>query len=562
MLKAKHDAAAGGLPSGGWHAHVRSRIPGHTSHRVALLGHELGAVTSVSDDDRTDLLRRALVAVSEPAEHAKILAAMAREAYHIDAARPLGDPRQLADDAVVLARGTGDAGALAFCLLAKHDTEWRAGTAADRLRLLDEIIDLAPTTIAVLARYVAYLELGDRRAEREFDRFVHVAAHDGGARAQYLSCSRRAMRALMTGDLGNAANLIDEAAAVAKRYGESDGIVVALNQQFELHSERGDRAALLPVLERAREYSSHAAIVASLALARIDAGDNVGAEAAITPYAAVDLDLVKPEYGRVWVLSMLGEAFARLGLVEPVERIAQALLPFAGTNIVVGGGVVFHGAVDHHIGTLLASVGNTGAAAPHLQDAFAMHERLGALPWIARTAEALGERDRAREIRAGRALAPVASMTFDGTVWTVTFDGTTVTLKDAKGLHDLARLVRSPGSDIGAAELAGAAAEARLGADAAGDAPASTRVHRERDALVEELTAASGLGGRARRLGDPSERARKAVSARIRDAIRTLDERHPTLAAHFRDAVETGTQCRYRPAQAMAWEVRQIPSGG
>jgi len=40
----------------------------------------------------------------------------------------------------------------------------------------------------------------------------------------------------------------------------------------------------------------------------------------------------------------------------------------------------------------------------------------------------------------------------------------------------------------------------------------------EPDAPLHHLAAATGLGGRSRRLGDHSERARKAVSARVRDA--------------------------------------------
>jgi hypothetical protein len=49
--------------------------------------------------------------------------------------------------------------------------------------------------------------------------------------------------------------------------------------------------------------------------------------------------------------------------------------------------------------------------------------------------------------------------------------------------------------------------------------------------LVAELAHAAGLGGRARRLGDPGERARSAVTARIRDTIRRIAERHPALGA-------------------------------
>jgi hypothetical protein len=44
-----------------------------------------------------------------------------------------------------------------------------------------------------------------------------------------------------------------------------------------------------------------------------------------------------------------------------------------------------------------------------------------------------------------------------------------------------------------------------------------------------------------------AERARKAVTARIRDAIRRVAEAHPEFGAHLDRSVRTGTVCRYDP---------------
>jgi hypothetical protein len=59
-------------------------------------------------------------------------------------------------------------------------------------------------------------------------------------------------------------------------------------------------------------------------------------------------------------------------------------------------------------------------------------------------------------------------------------------------------------------------------------------------------------GGRA---GDDSERARKAVTARIHHAIDHLQHYHPDLANHLRSAIRTGTACTYQPAQPVAWNL-------
>jgi hypothetical protein len=70
---------------------------------------------------------------------------------------------------------------------------------------------------------------------------------------------------------------------------------------------------------------------------------------------------------------------------------------------------------------------------------------------------------------------------------------------------------------------------------------------------VAGLAAAYGLGGRVRRLGDPAERARTTVTARIRDTLRRIDTVHPALGAHLRATVSTGRSCVYRPEPPVRW---------
>ena len=73
-------------------------------------------------------------------------------------------------------------------------------------------------------------------------------------------------------------------------------------------------------------------------------------------------------------------------------------------------------------------------------------------------------------------------------------------------------------------------------------------LHRsELDTLEEELLVAFGLGGRARHLADPTERARVNVRRAITRALDRVDEHAPALAEHLRRSVETGRFCRYSP---------------
>ncbi|WFE38649.1 AAA family ATPase [Micromonospora sp. WMMD998] len=176
---------------------------------------------------------------------------------------------------------------------------------------------------------------------------------------------------------------------------------------------------------------------------------------------------------------------------------------------------------------------------------------------------------------------------FDGSVWRLAYAGAVAHLPDAKGLHDLRLLLSRPGVDVPAVELLDPAAGAelvaarRLGADPVLDDEAKTRYRQhlrrldeeidraasrddtrrlaaldaERAALLDELRAAAGLAGRTRRLGDQAERARKAVSGRIRDTLRRIEQRHPALAAHLRESVTTGGTCRYLPAEPVSWRL-------
>ncbi|MBA2896900.1 ATP-binding protein [Nonomuraea soli] len=175
--------------------------------------------------------------------------------------------------------------------------------------------------------------------------------------------------------------------------------------------------------------------------------------------------------------------------------------------------------------------------------------------------------------------------TRQGTVWRLAYGGRVAHLPDAKGLRDLHLLLAAPGRDLPAVALLApeggdlVVAARSLGGDDLLDDEARTRyrrhlerlddeidraaglgdddraatLDRERQALLEQLRSAAGLDGRSRRLGDEAERARKTVTARIRDVLRKLDAAHPELAAHLRETVSTGSTCRYQPAEPVSW---------
>jgi hypothetical protein len=173
------------------------------------------------------------------------------------------------------------------------------------------------------------------------------------------------------------------------------------------------------------------------------------------------------------------------------------------------------------------------------------------------------------------------------------YAGREVRLPDSKGLRDIVVLLARPGTPVPAVDLAAPGAPAVAGdpgtadlhspgdlgevidaparaayrrrlreleeeageADARGDAERSRGIAEERAALVRQLSAAYGIGGHVRRAGSPAERARTAVTARVRAAVRRVAAVHPELGRHLETAVRTGTLCVYEPENPPSWRL-------
>jgi tetratricopeptide (TPR) repeat protein len=196
-----------------------------------------------------------------------------------------------------------------------------------------------------------------------------------------------------------------------------------------------------------------------------------------------------------------------------------------------------------------------------------------------------------------RAVEPIASTHFrrEGDFWTIAYDGKDIRLKDAKGLQYIAHLLRHDGRELHAADLAAGVelspstgqsdageivgglgdagevldAQARaayrqrladLEAELAeatqwADAGRAAKLQTELEFVRDELAGAYGLGGRARKAADVGDRARKAVTSRIRESIDRIGKEHPALARHFENAIHTGTFCSYQPDRPLRWEL-------
>jgi tetratricopeptide (TPR) repeat protein len=184
------------------------------------------------------------------------------------------------------------------------------------------------------------------------------------------------------------------------------------------------------------------------------------------------------------------------------------------------------------------------------------------------------------EVRPAGLRADINKFVKEGDLWSVAFAGEGARLVGVKGFEDISRLLARPGQPLHSIELMGStssfsSADSTLDAEAreslehrvrelqediaegerANDPGRTERASRELSEIAAELSRSLGLGGRSRKLGDPAERARSAVTWRIRSAIKKLRAAHPGLGQHLAATMRTGTFCVYEPGERIEWKL-------
>jgi hypothetical protein len=540
---------------------------------LQLLGARSGAQVAEVVNMLEEADGRLATSDEHPALRSSVLGALTRahgHSYGDDA-----DLVALAERAVALAEEADDPAALAAALLAQHDAVWAPGTAERRLEIASRMRDAAAAAgdrdLVAQARQLratALLELGDPAGRDELLAYVALAENLGHARGRWGALTRQATYAELAGQVEEAVRLADEALALGLAIQEPDaegcfsthrGALAAFGPyQPELPIDLAD--PMWPLFPLVHAWG-HAA-----------RGDEQAAREVLGSFSVLEIapthDLER--------LAVAAVVFAVVGSDEQRRWTYERLRPHAGTHVIVGGCAAYHAAVDHHLGTLAASLGERAMAQRHFRDAVRMHERLGAAGWLRISQQALADLGSTEPSR--------NDFRLDDGRWVLSYAGRRVSLPDAKGLHDLHALIGANGADMHVLDLVGpepASAMDRMGADPvlddrakaeyrarldvlageresaerAGDAARSELLEEERVALVRALASATGLGGRDRRLGDVAERARKTVGARIRDSLGKIEQVHPELAAHLRDSLRLGTSCVYRPTEPTAWRL-------
>jgi tetratricopeptide (TPR) repeat protein len=191
----------------------------------------------------------------------------------------------------------------------------------------------------------------------------------------------------------------------------------------------------------------------------------------------------------------------------------------------------------------------------------------------------------------------------EGEYWTLAWGGREARLKERRGFHYIAWLLRYPGHEIAAAELVAKVESAGFRAPGAGlsrsyegqvtitaglgdagealdskaraqyeqrlkelreeldlaeqlnDHARTQAARTEIEFIEDELAAAAGLGGRARKIGSHAERARLAVTKTVKAALVRIRQANPELGRHLTNSIRTGNFCAYLPQQPVLWSL-------
>ena len=544
-------------------------------------------------------------------QRARLAVALAQAwAYGYDPARAA----RFVAEALAYAQTHGDPSLLAAALDAQLLVHWGPDDLDERLsitaRLEDtvaHVADAEPRMSAHLWRLTTSLECLDLPAVRRQLRALDLlAAESGTARVRFFAASRRGMYALLTGDLDAAGRAVREVAAAGAEAGEADTLLIGHMLAAGIARQAGDVAALAQEAALYEEFGVHEAVpwvAAEASLLWVAAGELDRARALLHQLAGSDFSGIARDLDWLLTVAELTEVSVATGTAALAEAALGLLVPYAGRGVVNGGGAAFAGVISDYLYQASELLG-TGDAQQWAARATGEYERLGASWWLHRLPPAVPgqramvvrgggwpEQEHPAVARPGVAQPGVAQPGVahlrpgGGGIWWVGREGAVTAIRDVKGLHYLRIMLQRPGADIPAIDLSDAVA-GHPGAGAVGgdmgevldkralsayrrklaeidadldeaqswvDTGRATKLAAERDALLDQVRAATGLGGRPRVPGSVHERARIAVRKAIVNAVDRVAAADPPLGRLLSDTVTTGAICRYDPDRPVRW---------
>ena len=525
-----------------------------------------------------------------------------------------------------------------FVLWGPGNIEDRLAIATEAIRLAEEAGDRDTMHEGQAWRILALLELGDiDAADQELESYMRHSVQFHLPRHQWYTTLVRANRALLVGRFDEGERLALDAASVRGEGSELTNATTFFGaQMFALRWQQGRLAELEPAMTGfAAQFTNLYIWRCGLAVLHSEAGNYEAARREFGHLVARDFAELQRDANWLPSLALLSEVCRFLGDTRNAEALYTRMLPYAGQNIVVATSVSCYGAAARYLGVLATIMARWEEAEQHFTAALALNTRMGARSWVAYTEydyavmllarNQRGDQEKAMELldlalttaqelgmmgleekiklsvascqlsvkgqseprgwrletgSSSQASSPKPQASIfrqEGDYWTISYESTVFRLKDVRGLHYIAHLLRHPHHEFHALELitveagthmsrpsdagevldakARAAYKRRLEdlrakleeAQAYNDLGRTDKAMQEIEFLTAELATAVGLQGRSRKVAAHAERARVSVTRRITVARQKIAVHSPALERYLAMTIKTGLFCSYTP---------------
>ena len=360
---------------------------------LALPGAVIGMDFGLLDDQRIELLQRALdlLADEDSATRVRVLAHLALALY-LSPDRERRD--RVAAEAVAVARRLGDPGLHAAALAARRSTLWGPVSLPERIAVTEELIASAEAGGAAQTALEGHIALAiDALEAADLDRFgtevILIDERATALRQPFYAWYARVLEATRASLQARFA----EAAALSTAAREVGGVALGrralwgqIGWQFVNSWDAGGIADVEPALRALHSaFPDNVLVQGALGLVLAET-DRVDEAVAVVAELLADPGGTIPE-DATWsfTLTLLAEIAWIAGDGGAGGLIADVLVPASGRLVLAGSGVACCGATDRARGVGLLAAGRLDEAEGALVAASALHDRVGAPAWSART---------------------------------------------------------------------------------------------------------------------------------------------------------------------------------
>ncbi len=334
---------------------------------------------------------------------ARLLARLAEHLAFLP--REVDHAAEVSAEALAMARRVGDESTLVTALMARHATRLHVAHTEERLRLMDEVVQLRAgrpelSAEARMWRIYDLCELGEMDAARsEQQRLSGLARELHQPLLRHVALGWESVFTELAGDVEATERLAEEFFRAGERAQAYDARSTHAAKLFAIYRWRGRLGDLREEIEAlASGVIAVPAWRAALALQQVVCGNREEGHAGARALVA-RLPRIPRDFFWLSAITVLAEAVALCEDGESAAPLYDALAPFASRHTTHSFGASW-GSVQRPLGLLAATLGRRGDAEAHLRAALAANRAIDAPMLVAVTECDLGELLGARELGA------------------------------------------------------------------------------------------------------------------------------------------------------------------